>query len=92
MLRPYFTDTCRRSATAADYSAHCVRFETLKTAGDGTMRERDIPWPAPTNIVLASPGDTRQELKSKVTQAMMRWWGLELSNPINTMTLRGLPK
>jgi hypothetical protein len=37
-------DTCKLTATAADYRAHCGKFEALKSAADGTLGERDIPW------------------------------------------------
>jgi len=47
------------------------RFQTLLSVSTYAATR----WPAATNIVLACPGDTRQELKAKVTQAMMRWWG-----------------
>ena len=72
-IREKARSTCVATATDAIYEAHVAAFEKMKTAPPGTLRERDIPWPLPNNLVFMTPRDDQNAKKKKVMRAIQRW-------------------
>ena len=65
--------TCVATATDEIYEAHVAAFEKMKTVPPGTLRERDVPWPHPNNLVFLTPRDDSNARKKKVMRAIQRW-------------------
>jgi hypothetical protein len=49
-IREKTRSVCMPTASAESYEAHLKAFENMKTAPDGSLTERSIPWPAPNNL------------------------------------------
>ena len=64
--------TCVATATDEIYEAHVAAFEKMKTVPPGTLRERDVPWPHPNNLVFLTHGRSNAR-KKKVMRAIQRW-------------------
>jgi multidrug efflux pump subunit AcrA (membrane-fusion protein) len=72
-IREKARSTCVATATDEIYEAHVAAFEKMKTVPPGTLRERDIPWPHPNNLVFLTPRDDQNAKKKKVMRAIQRW-------------------
>jgi len=55
------------------YAAHLHAFARLDAARPGSLREADIPWPYPNNLVFQTREDSPADLKQKCNEALMRW-------------------
>ena len=49
-IREKTRSVCMPTASAESYEAHLRSFENMKSAADGSLTERSIPWPAPNNL------------------------------------------
>jgi hypothetical protein len=60
-------------ATATDeiYAKHVEAYDALKAMG--SIRERDVPWPLPSNVVFLTPKDDAAARKKKIVKAISRW-------------------
>ena len=61
--------TCVATATDAIYQQHQAAFERLRAAKPGSLREVDIPWPQPHNLVFLTPRDGAPAKKLKISMA-----------------------
>jgi hypothetical protein len=46
-------------------------YDALKAMG--SIRERDVPWPLPSNVVFLTPKDDAAARKKKIVKAISRW-------------------
>ena len=60
-------------ATATDeiYAKHVEAYDALKAMD--SIRERDVPWPLPSNVVFLTPKDDAAARKKKIVKAISRW-------------------
>ena len=60
-------------ATATDeiYAKHVEAYDALKAMN--SIRERDVPWPLPSNVVFLTPKDDAAARKKKIVKAISRW-------------------
>ena len=65
--------TCIATATDEIYEQHVAAFDRLKAAAPGSLREVDIPWPQPHNLVFFTPRDDSSAKKKKILRALGRW-------------------
>lgn len=64
---------CVATATDEIYEKHLAAFERLTKAEPGSLREVDIPWPQPHNMVFLTPRDNAAAKKTKIVKALQRW-------------------
>ena len=72
-IREKARSVCVATATDEIYDAHLAAFERLKSAAPGSLREIDLPWPQPHNILFLTPRDDAAARKKKVMRAIQRW-------------------
>jgi hypothetical protein len=61
------------TATEEIYQKHLEAFDAMRSMPEGSIRERDVPWPNPMNLVFLTPKDDANAKKKKILRAIGRW-------------------